>query len=63
MAEALRAGGAEVNYTELPRVDHDACTPAFDSPELPVGGSPRIGDTDEAATAAVGSLSGGLALA
>jgi predicted peptidase len=35
MAEALRASGAEVTYTELPGVGHDAWTPAFDSPELP----------------------------
>lgn len=35
MAEALGAVGAEVTYTELPGVGHDAWTPAFDSPELP----------------------------
>lgn len=35
MAQALRAGGAEVTYTELPGVGHDAWTAAFDSPELP----------------------------
>ena len=35
MAHALRVGGAEVTYTELPGVGHDAWTAAFDSPELP----------------------------
>jgi predicted peptidase len=34
MAAALRASGAEVTYTELPKVGHDSWTPAFDSPEL-----------------------------
>jgi predicted peptidase len=35
MAEALRTAGAEVTYTELPGVGHEAWIPAFDSPELP----------------------------
>jgi predicted peptidase len=35
MAEALRAAGGEVRYTELPGVGHDSWVRAFDSPELP----------------------------
>jgi predicted peptidase len=35
MAEALRAAGAEVAYTELPAVGHDSWIQAFDSAELP----------------------------
>jgi predicted peptidase len=35
MAEALRSAGAEVVYTELAGVGHEAWTPAFDSPGLP----------------------------
>jgi acetyl esterase/lipase len=35
MAEALRADGAKVTYTDLAGVGHDAWTPAFDSTELP----------------------------
>jgi predicted peptidase len=35
MAEALRADGAKVTYTELPGVGHEAWIPAFDSSELP----------------------------
>jgi predicted peptidase len=35
MAEALRAVGAAVTYTELPGMGHEAWTVAFDSPDLP----------------------------
>lgn len=35
MARALHTSGAQVTYTELPGVGHDAWTQAFDSPELP----------------------------
>lgn len=35
MAEALRAAGAEVSYTELPGVGHESWIEAFDSPDLP----------------------------
>ena len=35
MAEALRAAGAPVAYTELAGVGHEAWTQAFESPELP----------------------------
>jgi len=35
MAEALRASGARVTYTELPGVGHEAWTVVFDSAELP----------------------------
>ena len=34
MAEALRAAGSEVSYTELPGVGHESWVQAFDSPEL-----------------------------
>jgi predicted peptidase len=34
MAEALRAAGADVSYTELPGVGHESWVQAFDSPEL-----------------------------
>lgn len=48
MAEALRAQGAEVVYTELPGVGHESWVQAFDSPELPrwlLGQSRRRGGT------------------
>jgi predicted peptidase len=35
MAQALRAAGAEVSYTELPGLGHESWVQAFDSPELP----------------------------
>jgi predicted peptidase len=35
MAEALRAVGAEVTYTELPGVGHESWIQAFEFPELP----------------------------
>jgi len=35
MADALRAAGAEVVYTELPGVGHESWVQAFDLPELP----------------------------
>jgi predicted peptidase len=35
MAEALRASGAQVTYTELPGMGHEAWTVVFDSAELP----------------------------
>jgi predicted peptidase len=35
MAEALRAAGAEVRYTELAGVEHDSWIQAFESPALP----------------------------
>jgi predicted peptidase len=35
MADALRAEGATIQYTELPGVGHEAWEPAFDSPDLP----------------------------
>lgn len=35
MAEALRAAGADVTYTELPGVGHESWIEAFDSPDLP----------------------------
>jgi predicted peptidase len=35
MAEALRAAGAQVKYTELPGVGHDAWNVVFNAPELP----------------------------
>lgn len=35
MAEALRAAGAEIAYTEFPGVGHESWIPAFDSAELP----------------------------
>jgi predicted peptidase len=35
MADALRAEGATVRYSELPGMGHEAWEPAFDSPDLP----------------------------
>jgi predicted peptidase len=35
MASALRAAGANVSYTELPGIGHNAWDPAYGSPELP----------------------------
>jgi acetyl esterase/lipase len=35
MAGALRAAGAEVQYTELPGVGHESWVEAFESAELP----------------------------